>query len=157
MQITNDKTLSTTSILRRISDEKTLLLFNNIALSTDAHSISPKKLQLSVKQYYSRTSGLINAGLVKRSKGKHSLTYFGKIVYDVQLNIATALNYYWKMKAIESIQTSVSPERLPKEEMSKLVDALIDNHKIKDTIFRELLYSSENDQSITSMTTADKR
>jgi hypothetical protein len=156
MQITGDTTPSITSILKRISDEKTFLLFNNIAISTGVHSNSPKKLQLSAKQYYSRMSGLINVGLVKRSQGKHSLTYLGKIIYNVQLNIATALNYYWKMKAIESIQTSVSPERLPREEMSKLVDALIDNHQIKDTIFRELLCPSENDQTITSTTTADE-
>jgi hypothetical protein len=41
--------------------------------------------------------------------------------------------YYWKLKAIESIETS-SSIKLPKDDLAKLVDTLIDNQQIKDIV-----------------------
>ena len=95
-------------ILKRIAD-KTLTLFNSIAVSNGEGIISIREMNLTTKQYYSRISGLLNAGLVKRNKGKHSLTLLGKVVYNSQIAIGKALNYYWKLQALESIQTSSSP------------------------------------------------
>jgi predicted transcriptional regulator len=89
-------------------------------------------MNLTTKQYYSRLSGLMAAGLIRRKNGKYSLTLIGKIVYDAQINIGKALSYYWKLKAIESIEMSSPGARLPKEELIQLINALIDNHFIKD-------------------------
>src|SRR5215210_288418 len=116
---------SITSILKKISDDKALTLFNSIAVSNGDRYIPLKEMNLTTKQYYSRISGLLKAGLVKRHKGKYFLTLLGKIVYDAHLIIGKALNYYWKLSAIESIVASSNG--LPKEEILKLVDALIDN------------------------------
>ena len=44
-----------------------------------------------------------------------------------------------KNQALDSIQTSISTAGLPKEELSKLVDTLIDNHKIKDILMKTLI------------------
>jgi hypothetical protein len=63
------------------------------------------------------------------------LTLLGKIVYEVHLTIGKALNYYWKLHALESIQTA-SPDGLPKEEISKLIDTLIDDYQIKDILMK---------------------
>ena len=93
-------------------------------------------MNLTTKQYYSRISGLLNAGLIKRRKGKYSLTLLGKVVYDSQTVIGKALTYYWKLKAIESIELS-SDVRLAKEELTQLINALIDNHFIKDILINE--------------------
>jgi hypothetical protein len=49
------------------------------------------------------------AGLIKRNRGKYSTRFqlsLGKVVYDVQLTIGRTLQYYWKLKAIESMQNS---------------------------------------------------
>ena len=132
---------SITSILRIISDDKALTLFNTIALSSgvSGYSVSSlKEMELTTKQYYSRMSGLMKADLIKRHKGKYSLTILGKIVFDAHLNIGKALNYYWKFKAIEAIQTSTSASGLRKEDLLKLIDTLIDNHQIKDILTKEL-------------------
>jgi predicted transcriptional regulator len=94
-------------------------------------------MELNTKQYYSRMSGLMKADLIKRHKGKYSLTILGKIVFDAHLNIEKALKYYWKFKAIEAIQTSTSASGLRKEDLLKLIDTLIDNHKIKDMLTKE--------------------
>jgi hypothetical protein len=58
------------------------------------------------------------------------LSLLGKIVYEVHLTIGKALNYYWKLHALESIQTA-SLDGLPKEEISKPIVTLIDDYQIK--------------------------
>jgi predicted transcriptional regulator len=125
-----------TDILKKISDDKTLTLFDSIAVSNGDKYIPLKEMNLSTKQYYSRVSGLLNAGLIKRRKGKYSLTLLGKVVYDSHMTIGKALTYYWKLRAIESIEMT-SGTRVPKEELTQLVDALIDNHFIKGILFKE--------------------
>jgi hypothetical protein len=72
-------------------------------------------------------------------RGKYSLTLLGKIVYDARLNIGKALSYYWRLKAIESMDTSSPGASLPKEELIQLINALIDNHFIKDFLIKESL------------------
>src|SRR5918912_1720291 len=99
---------SITDILKKISDDKALTLFNSIAVSDGHGYIRLREMNLSTKQYYSRLSGLMNAGLIRRDNGKYSLTLVGKIVYDALLNIGKSLSYYWKLKAIESIERSSS-------------------------------------------------
>ena len=56
-------------ILKKISDDKTLTLFNSIAVADSNKYIPLKEMNLTTKQYYSRISGLLNAGLIKRHKG----------------------------------------------------------------------------------------
>lgn len=135
-----------TEVLKKISDDKALTLFNTIAVSNGDKYNSLKEMNLTPKQYYSRISGLLNAGLIKRHKGRYFLTLLGKVVYDTQMTIGKALAYYWKLKAIESIEMS-SGVRLPNEELTELINALIDNHTIKDILFKEpLSYTFEDHQ-----------
>src|ERR687892_410684 len=134
-------TPSVSAILKKISDDKTLSLFNSIAISNRDKYIHLRETSLSPKQYYSRISGLMAAGLIRRQRGRYSLTLMGKIVYDVHLNIGRALSYYWKLKAIESVDMSSPDACLPKE-LIQLINALIDNHSVRDFIIKEtLLYT----------------
>lgn len=145
-----------TDILKRIADDKALILFNNIALTNGENFIpSLKGMQLSVKQYYSRISGLMKAGLIKRSNGNYHLTLLGKIVYDAHLSIGKALNYYWKLKAIESIQASAG-DSLPREEIVKLIHTLIDNHQIKDILLPEW-FDETSDRSVIPIPQTEQR
>jgi hypothetical protein len=74
------KPVSLEYIFKKTSDEKTPALFKSIALSeTDTSALL--KADLTRKQYYARISGLIDAGLIKRYKGKYSLTSLGRVVY----------------------------------------------------------------------------
>jgi hypothetical protein len=132
-------TPSVSAILKKISDDKTLTLFNSIAISIGDRNIHLREMNLSSKQYYSRISGLMAAGLIRRQRGKYSLTLMGKIVYDAHLNIGKVLSYYWKLKAIESIDMSSPGARLAREELIKLINTLIDNHFIKDFLIKESL------------------
>jgi DNA-binding Lrp family transcriptional regulator len=123
---------SVADILNTISNEKALILFKIIALGKVDGNIIRSKTQLSRKQYYSRISRMAKAGLIKRKSGRYNLTAFGKVVYDAQATIDNAINNYWKLKAVDSI-TELSDEA-PKEEFNKIVDILIDNHQIKDSL-----------------------
>ena len=154
MENTNTTLPSITSILKKISDDKALTLFNSIAISNGDKYIPLKELNLTTKQYYSRVSGLLNAGLIKRNKGKYFLTLLGKVVYDCQLTIGKALTYHWKLKAIESIEMSDSVKSgIPDGELAKLVDSLIDNHQIKDILMKSMCVPSSGSRPAIPTTT----
>lgn len=126
------KSHSVANVLRSISDDLSLDLYKTIARSNNESGDDLlSKVKITRKQFYSRLSSLTKAGLVKRKQGKYSLTAFGKVVYDSEIAIENAFNIYWKLKAIDSIGIS---NELPKEEYSKIVDALIDNYEIKDML-----------------------
>jgi hypothetical protein len=132
---------SMTFVLKELSDYKTLVLFNSIARAdNNGIVISLKEMNLSTKRYYSRISGLVKAGLIKRNKGKYFPTLLGKVVYDSQLIICEALSQYWKLKAIDSIE--ISDPDLSDEEITQLMNALIDNHQIKDILMKPTPVSS---------------
>ena len=124
-------------ILKKISDDKALTLFNNIALAKDNSHIPLKEMNLSTKQYYSRISGLTSAGLIKKKQGRYCLTALGKVVYNAHTIIGKALSYYWKMKAIESIQSSAGRE-LAREDMLMLIQSLIDSHQVRDILLKSI-------------------
>ena len=149
--------ISVADILNAISDDKSLPLFNTIAVTNGETEIQVRKMGLTLKQYYSRMAKLTKADLIRRKNGKYVLTLVGRIVYDSQIVIGKALNYYWKLQALDSIQTS-STAGLPKEEISKLVDTLIDNHKIKDILMKTLLPTEDHysKESIPQMTPGAK-
>jgi predicted transcriptional regulator len=111
-------------------------------------------MNLTTKQYYSRISGLLSVGLIRRDKGKYSLTLLGKVIYDAQLTIGKALTYHWKLKAIESIEMSDSVKSgLPEGELAKLIDSLIDNHQIKDILMKSICVPSSERRATVSETT----
>ena len=144
---------SITSVLKKISDDKALVLFNSIAVSSSNNEkqATLKEMNLSTKQYYSRISGLQNAGLIKRHNGKHSLTLLGHVVYGSQMIIVQTLAYYWKLKALEEIEMSSG---IPNEEKTQLINAMIDNHQIKDILLRLISIPSVVSKSKTHIPTA---
>jgi predicted transcriptional regulator len=126
------KSSSVTGVLRSISDDISLDLYKSIANSNGERGDDLlAKTKITRKQYYSRLSSLTKAGLIKRKNGRYSLTAFGRVVYESEKSIENAFNIYWKLKAVDSIGVL---NDIPKEEYSKIVDALIDSYKIKDIL-----------------------
>ncbi|PWU79744.1 MAG: hypothetical protein DLM72_15895, partial [Candidatus Nitrosopolaris wilkensis] len=113
--------LSVSDTLNALCDDKSLALFNTIALACGNTDILITRLELTRKQYYSRMSELTNAGLIRRKNGKHFLTSFGRIVYGAQELIGKAVQYSSKLQAIDSIETC----EFPAAERSKIIDTLI--------------------------------
>jgi hypothetical protein len=122
--------ISIADVLDTISDDKSLVLFNTIALSnSDGSDILISKLNLTRKQYYSRISKLVKVDLVVRRNRKYFLTSLGKIVYDAQKIIGNAVGDYWKLKAVDTLEIT---DQMPKEEYNEIINALIENEKIKE-------------------------
>src|ERR671930_2097013 len=139
---------SVVKTVKAISKEEALIVLKTIALGKIDGNIVRSKTKLTSKQYYSRMSALIKAGIVKRKSGRYDLTAFGKVVYDAQTTIENAVNNYWKLKAVDSI-IEIS-EEAPKEEFNKIVDILIENHQIKDSLIITRRISQEKDLSAAS-------
>ena len=125
------------SILGAISDNRASNILKNIASADSNSDILITELKLTRKQYYSRMSVLLKAGLVKRQRGRYLLTAFGKVIYSAQMSleakIESALNNYWKLKAIDSL------EMPSMEENDKVISMLIDNQEIKDILIKDML------------------
>jgi hypothetical protein len=130
--------MSVSNILRAISDDRSIVLFNTIALASGDSRILISSLKLTRKQYYSRISVLIKAELVKRQNGKYFLTSFGKMVCDFLAKIEHAVTNYWKLKAIDSFDISAAIDGVAKHECNKIIDTLIDNQEIKKILIAKL-------------------
>ena len=123
--------VSVVEILEAISDVKSLKLFNTIATKGGNSEDLSEQLKLSRKEYYSRMSRLTKTGMVKRKNGKHFLTAFGKVVYDAQVTIRKAVESYWKLKAIDSIDLS---DEITVKERDKLIHTLLDDVEIREIL-----------------------
>jgi predicted transcriptional regulator len=110
-----------------------LSIFELIADANFNGEIILKKFGLSCKQYYTRISGMMAAGLIKRKNGRYYLTPFGKVIYCCIMMAKKALEDYYKLKAVESIEGS----GLPNEEFDNLVNALIDNKQVKELLTKK--------------------
>jgi predicted transcriptional regulator len=133
LQVNKINKISLVDVLKSISDDKSLSIFQLISDVNSNGEIILKKLGLSTKQYYSRISAMMVTDLIKRKSGRYYLTPFGKVIYCCIMIAKNALNNYYKLKAIESIEDSDSPN----EDFNKLVDALIDNQQVKEFLTKE--------------------
>ena len=141
-QVASDSLL-VESIFSAISDNKSLSLFNIIAIIRQVqhligHSngeILISRMNLTRKQYYTRINRLVDAGLITKKRARFILTSLGRVVYETHKTIGVAIQNRWKLEAIDSIQTSQLANRMPTEERQKLINTLVgDCDKIRDIL-----------------------
>src|SRR5215212_792388 len=133
LQDNKENNLSLAHVLKSISDDKSLSLFQLIANVNSNGGIILKKLDLTRKQYYSKISIMMKSGLIKRQNGKYYLTPFGKVIYCCTTIAKNALDNYYNLKAIEATEVS----GLPNEEIGKIIDVLIDNQQVKEFLIKK--------------------
>ena len=130
----NKKLESLGNLMKLISDNKSLLIFKTIFLASgDSGENLRTQLNLTKKQYYSRISRLTKAGLVKRQKGRYFVTAFGRVIYDAQRLLGSAVKNYWKLRAIDSLGAA-NDNKIPTEERTKIIDLMIGNPQIKEIL-----------------------
>ena len=135
-----------TKVLDAISDDKSWALFSAIAIrsldsngqqSGDGGQILVLSLNLTRKQFYQRINRLRSLGLINRNKGKYCLSSFGRILFEIQETIETAIQNRWRFVALDSLESSVNAERMPVEDRIKLVNILLaDNDEIRNILLR---------------------
>jgi hypothetical protein len=118
-------------VFESLSDNVSLGLFTTIAHESINSVALRNKVKITRKQYYSRLSKMMKAGLIKRNNGKLVITAFGKIVFKVQETVENASSNQWKLRAIDSIELS---DELPGEERRQLLESLIDNKQLREIL-----------------------
>jgi len=121
-------------VLRLLSDQKSLDLFSTIAREEGINRSEGLriKLNLTKKPHYHRISALVRSGLVmKRHDHNYYLTTFGHIIYQVLLTMQAAMDEFWKLKAIDSLNNNI-----PAQERKAIIDSMISNEKIKELLDR---------------------
>jgi hypothetical protein len=124
---------SPAKIIEAIADHSSLDLFDSIARGVIESEQLKGSKGLTRKQYYSRTGRLLRVGLIKRNKGKFSLTTLGTVVYHAQMEIENAVKNYWKLKAIDSIQSSTD---IGEQERVKLIRTILDDSTIENVLVK---------------------
>ena len=122
------KSHSVAEVVHAISDNKSLDMFCSIAKESVESDVLKQTNGLSKKQYYSRTSQLLKVGLIKRKNSRFSLTAFGAVVYHAQLVIESGIKNYWKLKAVDSIQSSTD---IAEQERVKLIKSILGDNRIE--------------------------
>ena len=125
------ETVSIEDVMKAVSDSKSLDMFRSIAKGSIESEVLKQTKGLSKKQYYFRMRQLLKAGLVQRIKGSFSLTCLGAVVYHAQLIVEKGVNNYWKLKAIDSIQSSAE---IGQNERMKLIKTIIDDSGIESIL-----------------------
>ncbi len=123
--------LTELEILNSISDKLSLEIFCSIAKEVSEGNRLKTTLGLSRKQYYSRTERMLKAGLIRRKKGRFSLTSLGIVAYHTQIQLESALKNYWNLKAIDSIQDLHTMNR---EERLKIIKKLVTDKTIQNIL-----------------------
>ena len=123
--------VSVGDVMKAVSDSKSLDMFRSIAKGSIESEVLKQTKGLSKKQYYFRMRQLLKAGLVRRIKGSFSLTCLGAVVYHAQLIVEKGVNNYWKLKAIDSIQSSAE---IGQNERMKLIKTIIDDSGIESIL-----------------------
>jgi hypothetical protein len=136
-----EESISVVDVLSVLSDTISLMLFNHITSLKGKvdRAFVCRSLNLTPRQYYGRLSRLQRYGLVTRKHGIYSITAFGKAIFDAHDLIGIALKTYWKLSAIDSLQSSGA---LTKSDFIKLLNSLSGIEKI-----RQILASQFNEGS----------
>jgi hypothetical protein len=146
MTVKSTSPISIVDILDSISDDISLELFkiiaeannnntNNgsVAVTKKSSSLFDAKNKITRKQYYSRMNKLVKHGLAKRCNARYFLTSLGRVIHDNLRIIENACQIQWKLKAIDSLESS----RIPAEATTNIIESLI-----QDKTIREILLSN---------------
>jgi predicted transcriptional regulator len=123
--------ISSLHVLEVISDQISVNMLNAIAMEATNSENLMQIFNLTRKQYYDRSSRLLNIGLIRRKKGKFYLTSFGQLVHHSLLKIASASKHSSELRAIDIL---CSDPRMPEAQQKSLIDNLIDDPEIKRSI-----------------------
>jgi hypothetical protein len=125
--------MSLADVLKSISNDKSLSIFQLIGDANSDGGIILRKLGISRNQYYI-ISAMMATDLIKREKKRYYLTSFGNVIYCCIMIAKSALNNHYKIKAVECAAESQS---FSNEELNKLVNVLIDHQQVKEFVTKK--------------------
>jgi DNA-binding HxlR family transcriptional regulator len=133
------------TVLSAISDKQNLellLLISTLEIEDRNSFFLSKKLDLSRKQLYHKVRKLNKAGLIRRNLGSYYLTAFGIVISQSIRVIDDGLRAYSSLKALDVINIS---KQVTKEEITKLIEALVKDEKVKNILKKKYHLESESE------------
>jgi len=127
--------VSELQLLQIMSDKISLDIFVEIAKNPQASDNLKRIIGVTDKQFYSRYSKLMKAGLIKRKLNVHTLTALGKVIYHAQAKIARAIEQNYMLNAIDRLIANTS---IPAEERQEVINKLIDDAELKTLVFHSI-------------------
>jgi DNA-binding HxlR family transcriptional regulator len=125
-----------TDVLKALSDEYSLSLFNAICTSSTDSEKLMASYALSKRQYYDRMNDLRNSGLIRRQKGKYETTSFGHIIFSTLKIAEKATERHWKLQALDMMNLSANRDSQGVDHL-KIIDVLLDDIEIKEILLRK--------------------
>lgn len=145
LRVRGEKSPNVQTVLSAISGEKNLellLLISTLGIEDRNSFFISKKLGISRKQLYHRIIKLNKAGLIKRNSGSYYLTAFGIVISQSIRVIDDGLRTYSSLKALDVINIS---KQVTREEITKLIEALVKDEKIKNILKKKYHLESESE------------
>ncbi len=132
------------TVMTAVCDAKSFNILATVAHAEVDSQFLLLETRLSTKAFYSRMSRLLKAGIISKKNRKYVITSLGEVVFYCLDLIASALNNYWRLSALDSLSAL---DTLPKSEYIKTTKILLGNQRI-GTILVQHLEQSQNDNSI---------
>ena len=123
--------VSNLDVLEAISDRISMDIITAISNDVTNPGSLMQLLDLSPKEYYSRTSTLLKKGLISKTNGEIVLTSFGRVIYNAQLKIANAFSHSSELRMIDAIK---SYSGMSDDEQNKIIDSLLHDSELKNLI-----------------------
>lgn len=123
--------VSKLEVLELISDRHSMNIFNAIARDVSTSDSLMKILDISPKEYYSRSTRLLDRSLIRRKDGRLILTSFGRLIYNAQLKIAIAFKHSPELRTIDAIK---SYSEMPDDEQMRIIDKLLGNSELRNLV-----------------------
>ena len=123
--------ISSLHVLELLSDQISVNILNAIANDVTNSENLMQLLNLTRKQYYDRSTRLLNIGLIRRKNGEFYLTSFGQLIHHSQLKIASALKHSSELMAIDELR---SDPGMSEDQEKSIIDNLIDDPELKRLI-----------------------
>ena len=125
------KAISNIDVLETISDQTAMDIITAISNGVTKSDNLMQILDLTHKQYYSRSSRLLDIGIINRNDGGVILTSFGRLIYNAQVKIAIAFSHSSELRMIDAMK---SHSGMSEDQQKTIIDKLIDNPDIKNMI-----------------------
>ena len=123
--------VSNLDVLEAISDQLSI----DIIAAISKHATNPddllQMLNITRKQFYTRSSRLLKIGIISQKGGEIILTSFGRLVYKAQSKIATAFSHISELTMIDAIK---SHSGMSEDELKRIIDKLLDDSELKNLV-----------------------
>ena len=123
--------VSNLDVLEAISDQLSI----DIIAAISKHATNPddlmQMLNITRKQFYTRSSRLLKIGIISRKGGEIILTSFGRLVYNAQSKIATAFSHSSELRMTDVLK---SHSGMSEDELKRIIDKLLDDSELKNLV-----------------------